>query len=263
MDVGHYVNSPAAEGRNSPEKREKSTSGLSRVFRVAVVGFGLLCIIHSAINICLRIQGFEFCNKSELNHSANVTLMSPADVSTLLLENERLAEGNINLIRYNKILKDQLSQRQDHIQEIQNAKDRLEKRLVECELKPQCCPLGWTPYKSSCYQLSTERQSWAYAKQDCEAKDSHLVIIDDETEMEIVLSSGSYMIWIGLRAKRERGRRMWTWLDGIPLSDAIQLREMKPHPYCAYLGKFPSGESTWDATDCTDQNHWMCEKELK
>ena len=58
--------------------------------------------------------------------------MSPADVSILLLENERLAKGNIDLNRYNKILKDQLSQLQDHIQEIRNAKDRLEKRLVEC-----------------------------------------------------------------------------------------------------------------------------------
>ncbi|XP_036929443.1 asialoglycoprotein receptor 2-like [Acanthopagrus latus] len=261
MDAGHYVNSPAAGGRNRPEKRENSV--LSRVFWVAGVGFGLLCITHSALNISLRIHGFEFCNKSELNHSANVTLMSPADVSALLLENDRLAKGNMDLIRYNEMLKHQLSQRQDHILEIQNAKVRLEMRLAEFERKPQCCPLGWTPYKSSCYQLSTERQSWMYAKKDCEAKGSHLVIINDEIEKEVVLSSGSYMIWIGLTAKQERGRRTWTWLDGSPLSDAIQLRELKQRSYCAYLGKFLSGDLTWDATDCMDQNHWMCEKELK
>lgn len=162
--------------------------------------------------------------------------MSPADVSALLLENNRLAKGNMDLIRYNEMLKHQLSQRQDHILEIQNAKVRLEMRLAEfgeflskhrlcffndtfcrflaskvqkcadifhsffkeirpaasclvvsfrlvwAERKPQCCPLGWTPYKSSCYQLSTERQSWMYAKKDCEAKGSHLVIINDEIE---------------------------------------------------------------------------------
>lgn len=57
--------------------------------------------------------------------------MSPADVSALLLENNRLSKGNMDLIRYNEMLKHQLSQRQDHILEIQNAKVRLEMRLAE------------------------------------------------------------------------------------------------------------------------------------
>lgn len=260
--------------------------------------------------------------------------MSPADVSTLLLENERLAEGNINLIRYNKILKDQLSQRQDHIQEIQNAKDRLEKRLVECgeflskygicflttpfgnflpqslkhlqlffpvSLKKCVLPLPvslfpsasslsrtktpvlssgmdaiqvqllpavhwetelgirktrlWGKGKSSGdhwwwnrngiydlhYHFTASQLSRLFLKNVATAcnviKDKQNLLpsylngfinhflnkayqITNSSQQEIVLSSGSYMIWIGLRAKRERGRRTWTWLDGIPLSDA-------------------------------------------
>lgn len=52
MDVGHYVNSPAAEGRNSPEKREKSTSGQNNDF-VCSASFKVskICVASDSLHL--------------------------------------------------------------------------------------------------------------------------------------------------------------------------------------------------------------------
>ena len=52
MDVGHYVNSPAAEGRHSPGKRKKSTSGQNNDF-VCSVSFKIskICVASDFLHL--------------------------------------------------------------------------------------------------------------------------------------------------------------------------------------------------------------------
>lgn len=50
------------------------------------------------------------------------------------------------------------------------------------------CPPGWSRLLSSCYELSSTRSSWDYAKQDCATKGGHLLILNDRMEEVIVIS---------------------------------------------------------------------------
>lgn len=124
--------------------------------------------------------------------------------------------------------------------------------VFRAEHKTQSCPLQWMPYMSSCYQLSTERESWWHAEEDCVAKGAHLVILNHDGEevlmifkcivyiflnpgcfsttsafnfttipskQEFIHTLGSSAVWIGLRAKQEGRLKKWTWVDGSPLTD--------------------------------------------
>uniref|UniRef100_A0A670IR29 C-type lectin domain-containing protein n=1 Tax=Podarcis muralis TaxID=64176 RepID=A0A670IR29_PODMU len=44
------------------------------------------------------------------------------------------------------------------------------------------CPMQWRLHKNKCYWFSEMIQSWEKSKEDCIAKKSHLLIIDDQEE---------------------------------------------------------------------------------
>lgn len=249
MELGHYVNTPVDEGRNSLEKRKNS--GGSKVYRVVGVSFGLLCIIHSALNVSLRLQGIGFCN------------------STLLLEKNQLAEesgklqaNNNNLTRDNEMLNNQLSQQQDQIMNLQAEIEKLIMRLSEKELKIPSCPRGWTLYMSSCYYLSTEVKNWRNANIDCVTKGAYLVILNDVMEEDALRTFGSSVAWIGLRQKGLL--KTWTWVDGSQPTNAdrIKLPPDGQRFYCAYTEQIRSGIVNWVPANCAEQRYWVCEKKL-
>ncbi|XP_026225867.1 CD209 antigen-like [Anabas testudineus] len=83
------------------------------------------------------------------------------------------------------------------------------------------CPPGWSRLLSSCYELSSTRSSWDYAKQDCATKGGHLLILNDRMEEVIVHAFGDGVnLWIGLRGRRymPRNSGRWTWVDNSPLT---------------------------------------------
>ena len=54
--------------------------------------------------------------------------------------------------------------------------------LTDCEVAG--CEPGWERYGGSCYQQLTST-SWLNARYECESKGSHLLIPDDDGELEI------------------------------------------------------------------------------
>ncbi|KAL8177032.1 UNVERIFIED_CONTAM: hypothetical protein K2H54_041031 [Gekko kuhli] len=169
-------------------------------------------------------------------------------------------------------------------EEAERVKNRLENLLailhqdsnsLQCEVvelksngsKSGCCPKGWVIYHESCYWLSRSQRPWLSAKQDCESRDSHLVIINSPEEKKIVeqLGAASY-VWIGLTDSSGT----WKWVDGTGYTvRAEDWGEGQPdHWYGHSLGGGEDCVHTqldglWNDNHCSRSFTWMCEQELK
>ncbi|XP_035862670.1 C-type lectin domain family 2 member B-like isoform X2 [Sander lucioperca] len=223
--MADYINSQVTGERSSLEKRENVHSGGSKVYRVVGVSFGLLCIIQSALNISLRLQQSGFCNKSDQ-------------------------------IRDNEMLKDQLRRQQDQITELQTERERMIMRLCKMEKKKQGCPRGWQLYMSSCYYVSTVKETWENAQNDCVAKEAHLVILNDRREEDALRAFGSQDSWIGLSRQRNGRSYPLRWVDGSPLTNIDRIQQsVDRHVTCAY-----ANAKKWVLSNCGEQRYWVCEK---
>ncbi|KAL3064878.1 hypothetical protein OYC64_000996 [Pagothenia borchgrevinki] len=142
-----------------------------------------------------------------------------------------------------------------------------------CEMKPAsicqqnipCCPSGWQSHESTCYQLSSRENTWQHAKEDCESKGSHLVLLNDEAEEKVVRGfGGNDTLWMGLRADLNRQKNQWeltvdssrrcygNWKNPTP--------EVASNIYCVYVDYHTSSLKNWFRVSCEEQHKWMCEK---
>ncbi|XP_078108218.1 perlucin-like isoform X2 [Sander vitreus] len=223
--MADYINSQVTGEMSSLEERENVHSGGSKVYRVVGVSFGLLCIIQSFLNISLRLQQIGFCNKSDQ-------------------------------MRDNEMLKDQLRRQQDQIMELQTERKSLIMRLSEMEPKTQGCPWGWQLYMSSCYFISTVKETWKNAQNYCVAKEAHLVVLNDRGEEDALRAFGSQGAWIGLSSQRNGRLNTFTWVDGSPLTNTDRIQQpVDQRLRCAYADTM-----NWVLSNCKEQHYWVCEK---
>ncbi|KAL7394122.1 hypothetical protein ABVT39_021048 [Epinephelus coioides] len=250
--MADYVNEPTDQQRKSPERRGCCHSGESKIFLVVGVSFGLLCIIQAALNISLRLQG----TGSDHSNSTNITMVSPAEISNLLRDRDLLIREIKVLIANEKWLERHLSEQQNLIDELQAEI----KTLSETGCHHSHCPLGWEFHMSSCYRLSTELKNWRDAKEDCGRNGADLVVLNDESEVEILLKFGSAVMWIGLRERRWP-LDMWMWEDGrlLTLDDLEKVQPGDPSLTCAYAEQLLPDRLRFVPADCADQHYWVCE----
>ncbi|XP_072255312.1 hepatic lectin-like [Pyxicephalus adspersus] len=77
------------------------------------------------------------------------------------------------------------------------------------------CRKGWQRYGLKCYIKSSIKKPWDVAKKDCEEMKAHLVIINEEDEMNFLkLFSQKQYLWVGLREDKPGE---WKWVDGTLL----------------------------------------------
>ncbi|KAL7841696.1 hypothetical protein SRHO_G00253870 [Serrasalmus rhombeus] len=76
------------------------------------------------------------------------------------------------------------------------------------------CPHGWRRFKSSCYHVSHNINTWDQGRQDCRRKEADLVIINSREE-QIFVSGLASNFWIGLSVRDHL--RQWKWVDGTLL----------------------------------------------
>ncbi|XP_039193797.1 C-type lectin domain family 10 member A-like [Crotalus tigris] len=154
-----------------------------------------------------------------------------------------------------------MPQFQDRIKKLQRTLQRLTYEVENTEQKwtgPEtgCCPQGWHLFQQSCYWLSSVRKSWPEAKQDCEGKEAHLLIITSYEERQFVFQlTKRYSVWIGLK----NNGRTWKWVDGTPYT--VRWSDWLPnHP--AYSDNFCTEtyyDGLWAHVFCHLNSWWLCE----
>ncbi|KAL7982961.1 hypothetical protein Chor_013567 [Crotalus horridus] len=154
-----------------------------------------------------------------------------------------------------------MPQFQDRIKKLQRTLQRLNYEVENTEHKwtgPEtgCCPQGWHLFQQSCYWLSSARKKWTEAKQDCEGKQAHLVIITSYEERQFVFQlTKQYSVWIGLK----NNGRTWKWVDGTPYT--VRWSHWLPNNP-AYSDNFCTEtyyDGLWAHVFCHLNSWWLCE----
>ena len=83
-------------------------------------------------------------------------------------------------------------------QELKRNISEMQGKLPELQ-STMSCENNWTLFNNHCYHYITNPQSSDNALKTCKSKDSYLVEITSDSEMEFVagLSQGSFLVWIG------------------------------------------------------------------
>jgi hypothetical protein len=72
--------------------------------------------------------------------------------------------------------------------------------VVKVQLTAKTCTEGWQRFGCSCYYISTEVNTWDYARQDCLNRGADLVILNSEDEqVRERVFEGKHMLLYGLR----------------------------------------------------------------
>ncbi|XP_060111502.1 asialoglycoprotein receptor 1-like [Heteronotia binoei] len=240
---------------------------------LAVTG---LCAVLSLLVITLGIKGAQLSTDQQGTWESLQSFNKTVSVGLASLQQKRNSTGT-RLATLEQTLTLEIN-------ETEKVKKRLESLLetlhqdsnsLRCQLvelksngsKSGCCPKGWAVHHESCYWLSRSQRSWTEAKQDCERRDSHLVVFNSPEERKFVdqLRQSSFM-WIGLT---DSGGT-WKWVDGTGYTVLSEdWDEGQPdHWYGHGLG---GGEDCvhavasglWNDNHCSRRFAWMCEQELK
>ncbi|XP_026518150.1 killer cell lectin-like receptor subfamily F member 1, partial [Terrapene carolina triunguis] len=117
------------------------------------------------------------------------------------------------------------------------------------------CPADWLPHKNKCYWVSKESKTWNESREDCSAKRSQMLVIQDKEEMAYVLSIPQLnLVWLGLSVTSPE--RKWTWVDGSTFDETLfQLAGAADRESCGMI----KGNHTISET-CTAVAKWICEK---
>ncbi|KAL3064875.1 hypothetical protein OYC64_000993 [Pagothenia borchgrevinki] len=209
--------------------------------------------------------------------------MSAGDIEALISEKDRLVQENDQLVQDKKQLvqeKDQLVQEKDQLvqekDQLVQEKDQLvqeKDQLVqendllvqEYEQNIPCCPSGWQSHESTCYQLSSRENTWQHAKEDCESKGSHLLLLNDEAEEKVVRGfGGDAKLWMGLSGNlnRQKNQYQLTTVDSSLWSHGnwkYPIPNVASNIYCAYVDYHTSSLKNWFLVSCEEQHKWMCE----
>ncbi|XP_026548332.1 asialoglycoprotein receptor 1-like [Notechis scutatus] len=191
--------------------------------RVIFILMGLLALV----TLSLVVLGFV-----GRKYSATLWMMQE-DVKTsnhtLAMELEALEKKDtkhfqmINLVdRAVKHLTEEVTDVKSHfldqIKKLQGSFQKLNCDLEDIKHKrtgpgSACCPKGWHAFAQSCYWLSSQERPWTEAKEDCEEKNAHLVIITSYLESQFVLRvTKPHDAWIGLKYNGQ----VWKWVDETP-----------------------------------------------
>nr|XP_005610874.2 natural killer cells antigen CD94 isoform X1 [Equus caballus]XP_023497966.1 natural killer cells antigen CD94 isoform X1 [Equus caballus] len=119
------------------------------------------------------------------------------------------------------------------------------------------CQERWIGYQCNCYFISNELKTWADSKDFCISKNSSLLQIQNEDELQRFMKYSKNFYWIGLSYSEEH--HTWLWENGSAVSP-----NLFPFPQTANpkncIAYSPSN-SILDE-DCQGENRYICKQQL-
>ncbi|XP_029019702.2 C-type lectin domain family 4 member M-like [Betta splendens] len=121
----------------------------------------------------------------------------------------------------------------------------------------------WIYFGRSFYYISSNMKTWKQSREDCQQKNTDLIIISSKEEQDFVQKFGKVM-WIGLTDRETEG--VWKWVDGTRLTTSFW-GPNEPNSFfginedCAVTG-YHSGEDSWNDDTCEKEKLWICEKRM-
>nr|XP_046254675.1 oxidized low-density lipoprotein receptor 1-like isoform X3 [Scatophagus argus] len=206
-------------------------------------------------------------DKNNLNQEKNQLIQEKnklnQDKNNLKQEKDQLIQEKNKLNQVNNNLKQEKDQLLQDNHQLQQEKDQL---LQSQGPNSKSCPQGWFPYRCTCYQVSSSKNSWDYANRDCKRKGAHLVTFSNKEEETFLRNvGGAFNVWMGLRGDRLSYQWTWTLVDG----GTLHYTNWNPHPdrsnnryvpsVCVYFTTDLSISKTWFWSTCEVWRYWMCE----
>uniref|UniRef100_A0A8C7JLU5 Type-2 ice-structuring protein-like n=1 Tax=Oncorhynchus kisutch TaxID=8019 RepID=A0A8C7JLU5_ONCKI len=243
------------ENQNRATRSVKTETHLSdgrlRLYRLAAVCLGVLCVLQVTLNISLRLA---FSGSNEERNQLE------ACYNTLATERDRLS-GMVSVLTYDKVI---LQKRLSGCGTGRGVEGRyMAVPMMRTVLK---CPKGWRMLGSSCYFLSTEMKTWQESRLDCFERGADLVIINSEEEKKLLYQlhgDADLLVWIGLTDSVNEGT--WKWVDGTPLTTSYW-KSGKPdyggtnNKDCVEVNHRDNVLANWNDAPCNRMLHWICEK---
>ncbi|XP_061470472.1 hepatic lectin-like [Rhineura floridana] len=121
----------------------------------------------------------------------------------------------------------------------------------------------WEYFNGKCYYFSLEKTSWMRAKDQCNYRNSKLVVVDSMAEQNFLQTrTRNDRYWMGLNDRDMEGQ--WQWIDGSNYNEGFMYwkpgepNNDQSNEHCAHL--WSSGE--WNDVYCTYLCYYVCEKPL-
>ncbi|XP_030399433.1 LOW QUALITY PROTEIN: killer cell lectin-like receptor subfamily F member 1 [Gopherus evgoodei] len=199
----------------NPRCQEKTTTRLSpgriqgsplssQCCKRMLVILGAVCIILTLAVIILTILVFQ-CGSHE--GQTGTPPNAPADSDS--------GQRRLNSAEGSSSPEDVLTHLRQNLCELQTHSSADEGS--ECKL----CPMDWLSHRGKCYWFSKGNKDWNGSRDDCPRKKSHILVIQDQDEMEFIqnVTQGKYPVWIGLNVTSPEEK--WTWVDGSILNQTL------------------------------------------
>ncbi|KAM9230192.1 LOW QUALITY PROTEIN: C-type lectin domain family 6 member A [Dugong dugon] len=84
-----------------------------------------------------------------------------------------------------------------------------------------CCPSTWMSFDSSCYFISTEKNSQTKFEQNCVGMGGHLVVINTEFMYNFIVQQLNKSLPYFLGLSDPQGKNNWQWIDQTPYKENL------------------------------------------